>query len=344
LDPAVFKPHGLPSEIDTPDKLRTKPKLLRMYLASMGGMKGDTVISIDQRVAAVEKIRVSASGGTLPPGTAYAQVGDNPLEKPLADLLNGTGQYVGDLMVPPPVRAFVEGAPVEADVADDELSTAACGEFWAVKVKERASAADALDELFVIWTARLLAGMLGASSEDASAIDEAFGHVMSFGVQQAHRTILSICLRYAPADAAQHDLRATGYRTSNYSSGIPLLVASSGTPLHPNEAALPPYSPILVHHVELMGGSFDAYDCGSLCCGSHTGTRSNAGTRRLRSCVLSAAATARAAMLGAMFLNPPASVPICGPGVDDACDNESKAPSTMGSLCPPPPHLARVQQ
>ena len=274
LDNKAFPPHGLPADCNTPAKLQKKPKLLRMFFVSLGGMVGDVIVPPDQREAAVEKLRASAGSGALPPegsgtlppqGVYEAVITDgNPLGAPLRELMTETGEYLGDVAMPPPVRSLPDAAQpcsaaVECDdvhVPHQELATPECGEFWGDQVRQRVSAGDATNEFFVYWAARIMAGKLGVSCSDSSAINSAFESAMSLGVARAHRTLLPVCSKYAPQSADQVDVRAAGYRGSN---GLALVMMSSASPLDPKEP-----SGIQVHTVELFGALFTAIDCGSL--------------------------------------------------------------------------------
>ena len=101
---------------------------------------------VEQRPAAVDKLRNSAGSGVLPPGDVYAQVSlEKPLERPLYELLHATGAHVADVAIPAPVRAFCADEPVTgADVA-----SAADGDAWMKRVTERVSRSDAANGFFV---------------------------------------------------------------------------------------------------------------------------------------------------------------------------------------------------
>ena len=189
LDPNLFKPHGLPASANSPAKVSKLPKLLRMFFVALGGCKCCDKVSVKQRPAAVDKLRNSAGSGVLPPGGVYAKVSlDKPLERPLYDLLNETGDHVADVAIPAPVRAFSADEPA----TEAAVTPAADGGAWMKRVSERVSPSDATNDFFVVWAARHMADKVGSADATTEVVDAAFRAAMVFGVERAHRTLLPV--------------------------------------------------------------------------------------------------------------------------------------------------------
>ena len=160
--------------------------------------------------------------------------------------------HVADVAVPAPVRSFSTDEP--ATGAD--VTSAADGDAWMARVVERVSQRDAANDFFVVWAARHMADNVGSANATTDAVDEAFRNAMVFGVERAHRTLLPVCVRYAPASANERDVRSAGSRAG---SGSPLLTVGPHSPLNVSSPA-----GIQTQRVELFGAVLTALDCGSV--------------------------------------------------------------------------------
>ena len=201
----------------------------------------------------MDKLRNSAGSGVLPPGDVYAQVSlEKPLERPLYELLHATGAHAADVAIPAPVRAFCADEPVTGA----GVASAADGGAWMKRVAERVSRSDAANGFFVVWTARHMADNVGSTEATTEVVDAAFRAAMIFGVDRAHRTLLPVCVRYAPASANKRDVRAAGFRAG---SGSPLLTVGPPSPLHASSPA-----GVQTQRAELSGAVLTAHDCGSV--------------------------------------------------------------------------------